>query len=68
VTDQKVSPTPEECAETILYLKHLPVPHLHGEEDHHEGGKPDTASAEPKNAGAFVVQVLLTCEMIRSAL
>ena len=32
--------------------KHLPVPHLHGKENHDKGRKPDPAGTEPEDARA----------------
>ena len=41
-----------------MHLVHLPAPHLDGQEDHHQGRKPDTAGAEPEDTGASVGEQL----------
>lgn len=43
-----------------LSLEHLPVPHLNGQEYHHQSRKPDATSTEPENTGASVGEQLCT--------
>lgn len=41
-----------------MRLEHLSVPHLNGQENHHQSRKPNTASTEPKDTRAGVLKQL----------